>query len=156
MSRYRSQLETLHQLRTRARDAQRARVADAMQAEAALDAKLMVIHQEAETGREMQRLARGDATIDPRAMLDMERYELLLKMEAGEIHKQKQIVQTELVQRRQVLAAAEQDLRVIEKLDERRREKFEQEERRREQRTMDEIATQQFLRKRANEAIHQS
>ncbi|QDU55317.1 flagellar export protein FliJ [Aeoliella mucimassa] len=150
MSTYRSEFEALHKLRTRARDAHLARVADALRADTALSEQLTALDVQAQESRQMQLRARGK-TIDPRIIMDLERYELVLKTQAASIHQQQQAVREELQKRRQQLAEAEQQVRVIEKLDDRRRERFEQEQARIEQRTMDEIATQQFLRRQSED-----
>lgn len=151
MSRSQSELEALTKLRTRARDAQRARVADAVQAEAALDTQLEEIDREVTAMREKQRQSRGGA-INARTVLEIERYEMLLKTNAIEIHRQKQTIRQELERRMSDLAVAEQQLKAVEKLEERRRQRFQQAAEKKEQRELDEIATQLFLRRSGHQS----
>ncbi|MDA8745555.1 flagellar export protein FliJ [Rubripirellula amarantea] len=147
MAKYRSQLATLHQLRSSARDAQRSRVADALRAEAAVAEQLQAVDTEIENAKNHQRQRRS-GQMQVTALLEIERYELVLKAQAASLAKQQEAVAGELERRRTALSAAEQQVRVVEKLDERRRNDFKQAEDRREQKEMDEIATQQFLRNR--------
>lgn len=150
MAVYRSKLETLEKLRTAARDEQLRRVADAIRAEAALADQMAAVHAEIEAAKQHQRSLRQDSP-NVHALLETERYELLLKRQAADIERQQQAVSEERERRQQELAGAEQQLRVVEKIDDRRRRAYEQQQRRTEQALMDEIATRQFLGRRMTE-----
>ncbi len=146
MAHYRSNLASLRKLRCAAHDAQSQRVADAQRAAAALDEQAAAVNADLAAATESHRLVReGEFSVT--RILEIERYELVLKAEEATISKQQDAVGAELERRRTELALAEQQLRVVEKLDARRRREFEQQEARREQASLDEIGTNQFLRK---------
>lgn len=147
MAKYRSKLTALHRIRSFARDAQQARVADAVRAEAAIEDQASAVASEISAAKAHQREVRT-AGLDVQRVLASERYELVLRAQAAGLAKQQEAVAAELERRRADLAAAEQQVRVVEKIDERRKEQFERAELVREQKQMDEIATQQFLRQR--------
>ena len=150
MAHYRSNLLSLHKLRTAARDTQQQRVADALRAEAALNEQVATIQAEAAAIKRVHRMARvGEFSVS--RVLEIERYELVLKARTTDLTKQQEAVAFEVERRREELAIAEQQLRVVEKLDDRRRREFERREARQEQAILDEIATDQYLRKRSRQ-----
>lgn len=146
MAAYRSNLNTLHKLRIAARDQQRHRVADGLRAEAALAEQAYSVEAERQALAQSQRAMRS-GEVNVSRLLEVERYEVLLSSQAEHIAQQRQLVASEIERRRADLAAAEQQVRVIEKLDDRRRREFEREQARRDQSELDEVATNQFLRK---------
>ena len=147
MANYHSKLESLHKVRVAARQAQQRRVADALRAQAALEEQVASLQYEVEAATQRHRDFRT-GVIDVHQLMDIERYEAALKKQGDSLQQQITLVSTELERRYQDLSAAEQQVRVVEKLDERRRRAFEQAERRREQRELDEVATVQYVRKR--------
>ena len=144
---YQSKLKTLEKLRAGLRDEQLRRVADALRAEQALEQQRQTVDAEMAAARQYQQTLRQDR-IDVNSLLATERYELLLKAQAAELANQQRTVAQERERRQVDLAAAQQQLRVIEKIDERRRKAFDQRQLRLEQAVMDELATQQFLRRK--------
>lgn len=150
MPKYQSNLIALKKVREAARDAQRARVADALRAEAAIDEQITTVEAEIRSMATVQReLRRGTPNVS--TLLEMERYELMLRGQAASLSSQKQTVAQELERRRVDLAIADQQVRVVEKIDDRREREFARQEARRDQRDMDEIAAQHFLRRQRYE-----
>jgi flagellar export protein FliJ len=150
MPKYQSNLIALKKVREAARDAQRARVADALRAEAAIEEQITAIEIELRGMATAQReLRRGNPNVS--TLLEMERYELMLRGQAASLSSQKHTVAQELERRRADLAVADQQVRVVEKIDDRREREFVRQEARREQRDMDEIAAQHFLRRQRYE-----
>jgi flagellar export protein FliJ len=150
MPKYQSNLIALKKVRESARDAQRARVADALRAEAAIYEQITALEAELRSMATAQReLRRGSPNVS--TLLEMERYELMLRGQAASLSHQKQTVAQELERRRADLAVADQQVRVVEKIDDRRDRDFVRQEARREQRDMDEIAAQHFLRRQRYE-----
>jgi len=148
MATYRSKFAPLHKLRVAHRDAQQARLAQALRAQDQLEMQGRAIEAEIEAARQSQRQAL-EAEPNVTVLLETERYELVLKAQAAAVARQLEVVAAEVAQRRADLAAAQQEVRVIEKLDDRRRAAYEQQAERREQRRMDEVATNQYLRQQA-------
>lgn len=149
MAVYRSKLKTLEKLRAATRDEKLRRVADALRAEAALADQFAALEAEMLAAKQHHQSLRSEQ-LDVQAILELERYELLLKTQSQAIATQQQTVADECRRRQEELSAAQQEVRVIEKLDDKRRKAFHQQERRVEQATMDELASQQFLRRRRN------
>lgn len=148
MANYRSKLASVLRLRTAARDAQQARVADALRAEAAIADQLSAVQQEFSTAKQQHRQARNGA-VNVASLLEIERYELVLKTQYAALEQQRDAVAEELERRYANLRSAEQQVRVIEKLDVRRQRDFDRDEIRCEQAALDEIANTQFIRSRA-------
>lgn len=146
--RYQFRLESIRRLRQEHRDAMRQRLGEAIHA-----AQLLEQHR-GETEREIEGLktARRQAlqvpSPDVNRLLDFQRYELLVQAQLQALAQQQKTLSEEVERRRSVLAEAEQQVRVLDKLDERRRQEHHQEELRQEELVLNEVATQMYLRKR--------
>lgn len=155
MSNYRSKLASIHRLRVAARDAQQVRVADALRADGALSEQLVAVGNECEVAKQQHRQTRSGA-FSVATLLEIERYELVLKAQQATLEKQRAAVTEELERRYADLQSAEQQVRVIEKLDERRQQEFDHAEVQREQRQIDEIANTQFIRRNHSSSFYAS
>ena len=79
-------------------------------------------------------------------LVEAQRYELVLRVAAAQIVRQRETVQAEIERRRQVLVEANRDVRVLENLRDKQAAQHRQEEERREMKRLDEVAQQQALR----------
>lgn len=120
MSTFRFRLLTLLRLRSAERDRRRAELAQAYEAAGILDQQRAQIESEhAATKEEARRLvAPGSADID--GLLRVHRHELILRAELQQLASQRAQVETEIQRRRQVLVEADRQVRVVEKLQERK------------------------------------
>jgi len=141
MAKYRFRLETLQRVREARRDEHRAALAESFRAEQILAESRAAVAAEVAEMREIQRAAAAEEYLDVNKLLEAQRYELLLKARGEELAKQAVLVAAESERRRQVLVEADREVRVLEKLDERHREAFNDKQGRQETRWLDESAT---------------
>ena len=89
-----------------------------------------------QSAREMQQLGKVDVTL----LLGIRRYDMFLASQLDEIRRHIAMIAEEIEIRRQAVIEANKELKIIEKLKERKREEYRVEERRKETIEMDEIA----------------
>ena len=141
-------LQTVLRLRIAERDERRQEFARALRAAEILQERR---HQLGEEMKENQDLARrlaepGMANID--RILQTHRYEAILKGTLAQLATQEKQVADEVERRRLVLTEADRQVRVLEKLKERKRDEALRLEQRQEMKQLDEAATTGFLRQR--------
>ncbi|MEM6330039.1 MAG: flagellar FliJ family protein [Planctomycetota bacterium] len=136
------QLETVRRVRQSRRDELRGELAD----EAA--------RVEAELAATQQRLSADvrSPSFDVGRVLESQRYELLLKSQLSDLQKKGELVEQEVDRRRQAVVGAEQDVKALDLLEDRQRQRHTLQEARREQAEMDEIAGVLTTRRRGEEA----
>jgi len=140
MAKYRFRLAPLKRLREATRDEKRASLAEALRAQE------IVIEQRAELERHLVELsdsarramAPGKVNVDQ--LLYAGRYELMLRAKQQLLAQQVQELAAEVDRRQQILAEANRDVRVLEKLEERQAARHREEEEKRLQQTLDEVA----------------
>ena len=144
---FRFKLSTLQRLRENERDERRSRLADAQRAEDIVNARIADI--DAELGRLRDETGRRSrpGRMDVDALMEVQRYELLLKAERQAAVQQRELVATEVERRREALVLADREVRVLERLRETQQARHRQGEERQERKVLDEIATQGFSRK---------
>ena len=147
MARYRFQLESLQKFREAHRDQMRARLAEAIYAQTVLEEQTKAITREINEIAISQRATLQSDNVNINALVDRQRYELILKAQITTIQNQGETLTIETERRRTALAEADQQVRVLEKLDDRRREEHRQSEAKKEDERLNEISMQQFLRK---------
>lgn len=144
---FRFRLATLLRLREGDRDERRTQLADAERAEDIVRARIVEIDRE--LGRLCGAAARlsqpGLVNVDE--LMEIERFELLLAAERQAAVGQHQLVAAEVERRREVLVAADREVRVLERLRETQHDRHRQDSDRRDRKQMDETATQAFARK---------
>ena len=140
MAKFKFRLATLMKLREAARQERRAQLAQAYQAEAILQEQEQTLEQELAglIDRTRDEVRPGQVNVD--RLLTTQRYELLLYTQQKQTHEQRQVVAAEIEQRRAMLVEADRQLRVLEKLKERKAKRHRDEENRREIKWMDEVA----------------
>ena len=87
--------------------------------------------------------------VDVDRLVESQRYEMSLESQRLQVVRQRETVQGEIERRRQVLAEANRELRVLENLRDKQAGQHRQEEERREMKRLDEVAQQQALREAA-------
>jgi flagellar export protein FliJ len=144
---FRFKLATLQRLRENERDERRSRLADAQRAEDIVNARIADI--DAELGRLRDETGHRSrpGRMDVDALMELQRYELLLKAERQAAVQQRELVAAEVERRREALVVADREMRVLERLRETQQERHRQAEERHERKVLDEIATQGFSRK---------
>lgn len=144
---FRFRLESLLRLRLADRDERRADLAKGLRAEAALLAQAGDLQQDRQKTNERSRRLASPGEADISGLLASHRYELVLKTRAKQLAEQITQVQGEVERRRQSLVEADRQVRVLEKLRDRRRAEYVAGEARLEQRQLDEQALLGFHRR---------
>ncbi|HEX5106729.1 MAG TPA: flagellar export protein FliJ [Pirellulaceae bacterium] len=144
---FRFRLETLLRLRIGERDERRADLAKALRAEAMLrDERERIGIEQIEIQTAIrQRSAPGSADVD--ALLRVSRYQAVLKARDQQLEQQLTQVIAEVERRRLVLAEADRQVRVLEKLRERQFADHRQRANRLEIKELDEVAATGHLRR---------
>ncbi len=140
MSVFRFRLETLLRIRRAALDQQRARLADAYRAEAMLREQEAALLREIESIQAERRAAVADGAVAVDNALAAQRYELLLQAQRQTLAEQGRKLAEAIEQRRNAVIEADRDVRVLEKLRERRMTEHRAAEAGREMKLLDEVA----------------
>ncbi len=146
MSKFKFRLSTLLRLREAARDERRAELAEAYRVDDTLRQQLQRTDQELQSLRAQRRQGMQPGEVDVDRLVESQRYEMTLSAQRLQIVRQRETVQGEIERRRQVLAEANRDLRVLENLRDKQAGQHRQQEERREMKRIDEVAQQQALR----------
>jgi len=93
---------------------------------------------------EQCRRAAGPGQVDVDRLLEAQRYELALRAQQRHLEQQRRNLAQEIERRREALAEAEREVKVLEKLRERQQARHQYEENRREVKLLDEVAQRQF------------
>jgi flagellar protein FliJ len=131
---------TLLKLREAARDARQAELNEALQAEEAVREHIDEAAREIVALRDYTRQVSAGQRLNVDQLIASQRYELVLRAQQRHWEQQLEKVRAEIERRQQALVEASREVRVMEKLRERLRERFQQEEDRRLMMEIDEIA----------------
>jgi flagellar export protein FliJ len=144
---FRFRLTTLLLLRENERDERRSRLAEAQQAEDIVNGRIADLEAEVARLRDAvgQRSRPGRMDVD--ALMELQRYELLLKAERQAAAQQRELVAAEVERRREALVAADRQVRVLERLRETQQRRHRLAEERQQGKAFDEIAAQSHCRK---------
>lgn len=137
MAKFRFRLESLLQVRQTERDQRRAELAQAYQAEEILREQRKKLQTEIDLLRQQRNISAG--TIDVDALIEGSRYEFVLSSQRKTLEEQSSEVSQEIERRRQILVAVDQQVRMLEKLEEKQRQQFQAEQQRKETKELDEI-----------------
>jgi flagellar FliJ protein len=149
---FRFRLQTVLRLRIAERDERRGELAKALRAAEILQERKEQLGEEMKENLELARkLAEpGKANID--RILQTHRYEAILKGTLAQLVVQEKQVAAEVERRRQILTEADRQVRVLEKLEDRKREEHLRMEQRQEMKQFDEVAAVGFVRQRHERA----
>jgi flagellar FliJ protein len=140
MARFKFRLATLLKLREAVRDERRAELAQAYRADDVLNKLLEQTRTELNSLEDQCRKAAGPGTIDIDRLIEVQRYEIILKLQQRHLNEQRGRLATEIERRRVALLAANREVRVLEKLRERQLEQHNQAENRLDIKRLDEVA----------------
>ncbi len=134
-------LESLLRLRSAQRDERRHELAQALRAEEILRQQRGELDGEIAFLRQQRATPAGTLNVD--ALLDAARHEFVLTSQRKALEDQTVQVSAEIDRRRQALVAADQQVRVLEKLKDNRQQRHQAREQAREQARLDEVAQRQ-------------
>jgi flagellar FliJ protein len=120
MAAFRFRLATLLKLRRTVRDQARAHLAQAQHAADMLEERLAALRRELDAARREQQLQPGAVDVD--RLLAATRYEAVLRYQEQDVLAQRELVAAEVERRRELLLAADRDLKALEKLQQRQAE----------------------------------
>jgi flagellar export protein FliJ len=138
MAKFTFRLAGVLRLRCALRDERRSELAQALRAEAILRGQHDAITSELAAVRQQRALSTGALNVD--LLLDAARYEFVLSSRQKVLEEEIKQVATEIERRRQALVAADQQVRVLEKLQETQQQRHHATEQVREQNRLDEVA----------------
>ncbi len=138
MAAFRFRLSRLLELRRAVRDQARAHLAQAQRAYDMLEERLAALRSELQAARRMMQLVPGAVDVD--RVLAASRYEAVLRYQEQEVLAQRELVAAEVERRRELLLAADRDLKVLEKLQQRQAAQHRAEAERRAMAELDEAA----------------
>ena len=140
MPRFRFRLETLRRLREIHRDEMRGRLAEAYAAEKILAEQRSKIDQELGEAAVIQRQLMSGGTLDVNQLLTTQRYQLLLEAQKRVLAEQAARLAVEAENRRLAVVEADRQVRVLDKLEDRKRREHDAARARAEMKQYDEIA----------------
>jgi flagellar export protein FliJ len=147
MAAFHFRLETLLQIRENERDERRSRLAEAQRADDLIGERIGELDGELDRLRAdaANRSKPGPMNVD--ALVEIQRYELLLMAERKASQEQRKLVAEEVERRREALVAADREVRVLVRLREKQQTRHLHEQGRLEQKVLDEIAMQGFAKR---------
>lgn len=145
MKTFRFRLATLLRLRNATRDQRRAQLAEAYRADDVVRQEQQRLGQELACLKRRQRTASAPGEIDVDQLLAEQRYGLLLHGQQQHLDRQRQLLAAEIERRRALLVEADREVRVLEKLEQRQRQRHLEEANRLDVRQLDEVAHRRAL-----------
>ncbi len=152
MARFTFRLTALLRLRESRRDEYRAALAEAYRVDEVLQKQVQGLERELSALREFCRITLTSRTIDIDRLVEAQRYELVARAQQQRLVEQRQQVAAEIERRRQALVEVDREVRILEKLRERQAEQHRRAEELREVKRLDEVATQQTIRRQQQAA----
>ena len=146
MAKFRFRLATLLRLREAARDDRRAQLAEAYRADEIIARQEQGLAAELIELEEQTRQAAAPGHLDVDRLLEVRRYDLIVRSQQQHVRQQRQAVQAEIERRREALVDADRRVRVLEKLRQKQSERHRQEETRQEIKQLDETASRRSVR----------
>ena len=134
-------LDTLLRLRENHRDELRSRLAEAIHAASLLAGQQQLVQEEFSQLQTCQRMALKGETANINRLVDVQRYLLTLRAQEGTMQKQSALLEAEIERRRLAVVEADRQVRVLEKLRDRKLMETRQQQMRAETKQFDEIAS---------------
>ena len=141
MARFNFRLQTLRRLREIHRDEQRGRLATAYEAERILAEQRNALIAETAALVESQRALMQQGALDVNQLLTAQRYQMALEAQIRTLADQAARLAEEVERRRQSLVEADREVRVLDKLEERKRQQHREASQRAETKVLDEVAS---------------
>jgi flagellar FliJ protein len=146
MAKFQFRLDSLMKLREAERQQRRIELAEAFHAESILRQQAAQLRQDLQEVETLSRVISSPGRVQVDRVLETHRYKLLLKSQAMTLDQKEAQLQAEIERRRTALATADRDVRVLEKLRERKRAEHDAAEFKRELKQLDEVAVQRWGR----------
>lgn len=140
MAKFRFRLATLQKLREIQRDELRAKLAEAVQAQQILEEQLAQVTVDI---ADLQALRRQEVTsgqVQVESLLQAQRYQGVLLAQQATMREQSRLLMAEVERRRVAVVEADRQVKVLEKLHERKLDEFRQDQQRAEFKVLDEVA----------------
>ncbi|MBM3998534.1 MAG: flagellar export protein FliJ [Planctomycetes bacterium] len=144
---FRFRLESLLRIRRDERDAARRAHAQAVDARRIVEDRIGSAEEELAETRNRAAASAAPGAVDVDRLMHTHRYALLLGSRVGHLRGQAAKIDEEIARRMEQLAKADREVRLLEKLRERKLETHREDAFRREQRAIDEMAQQVSLRR---------
>jgi flagellar FliJ protein len=141
MAKFRFRLATLQKLRELHRDELRAKLAEAVRANQILEEQLNQVASEIDSLLSMRRQAVQGAQVNVDPLLEAQRYHGVLLSQQATMHEQSRLLLAEIERRRQSVVEADRQVKVLEKLHDRKLEEYRRNEQRVETKILDEVAS---------------
>lgn len=140
MAKFKFPLATLLRLREQTRDEGRGRLAEAYRAEELIEEQERRLEHELGELKRHSRRASAPGRLDVARLREVERYESVVQSQRQETAEERRAAHAEVERRLETLVEANREVRVLETLRQRQRERHRLEENRRETKQMDEAA----------------
>ena len=141
MARSSFRLKTLLQMREQRRDHHRARLAQALRDDEAIAQCQADLDRQRRELCARSRASAGPGELDMERLTEYSRHDQLLAVEREQLEAQRQQAARRIDRRRAALLAADREVRVIEKLEQRQSQRLAEQEKRYEIMTLDEVAS---------------
>lgn len=141
MAKFRFRLATLQKLRAAHRDQMRIKLAEAFEAQQILAQRRVELEEEIRQVQQGQREALAGGGADMNQLLETQRYQTVLRAQQTALGEQSRMLGQEVEKRRQTLVAAERQVQILEKLQQRQKQRHRRKWLAAEVRSMDEIAS---------------
>jgi len=133
-------LATLLRLRETARDERRGQLAEAYRADELTEQRIVDVGRQLDEVRVRTRQAIQPGEVELDRIVTAQRFEVTLRAQQRKLEEQRALIGQEIERRRQLLLEANRQVRVLEQLRDRQRERFDHEQARREVKQLDEVA----------------
>ncbi len=140
MAKFRFRLATLQKLREIQRDELRSKLAEAVQAQQILEEQLDEVATEIAHLQAIRRAAVTSGQVHVEPLLEAQRYQDVLLAQQATMREQTRLLMAEIERRRAAVIEADRQVKVLEKLHERKLDEFRQVRQRAEIKVLDEIA----------------
>lgn len=144
MAKFQFRLETLRKIRIAHRDEVRAKLAEAFQASQLLEERRQAVEDELAAMQVFQREAASREQSNVNSLMESQRYQAVIRAEQQTIQEQSKQLEAEIEKRRLVVVEADREVRVLDKLEERKLQQFKQHQNRTEIKLLDDVASQRF------------
>lgn len=142
MAQFQFRLATLLKLRMALRDDRRGQLAEALRLHDGLQLRRDELEGQLREALRVQTVSPGTVNVD--RLLDATRYEVVLRVEKSTLEGQQAALAAEIEKRREALAAADRDVRALERLRETQYERHLADEEARARKQLDEVAGRRY------------
>jgi flagellar protein FliJ len=140
MPKFRFRLTTLQKLREIHRDELRSKLAEAVEAKQILAGQIEQVGQDIAELQTLRRLNVTGAVVKVEPLLEAQRYQGVLTAQLTTMQEQNRLLTAEIERRRQAVVEADRQVKILEKLHERKLDEFRKEQLRAETKVLDEMA----------------